>query len=124
MFLWAVTPGRSYSWLLQGALVCSAVGDACLIWPEAFLYGEQGPYDSTSKRGCCGVESVLGHNLGYKEFPLESTELNQAVIPRHQEAVMSDSQLIQGLGVRLFGWKVWDYLIGMNGVEKIKMQLS
>lgn len=39
VFLWAVAPGGSYSWLLQGALVCSAVGDACLIWPEAFLYG-------------------------------------------------------------------------------------
>ncbi|PNJ03002.1 TMEM86B isoform 2 [Pongo abelii] len=26
-----------YTRLLQGALVCSAVGDACLIWPEAFL---------------------------------------------------------------------------------------
>ncbi|XP_041510569.1 lysoplasmalogenase [Microtus oregoni] len=39
VFLWAVTPGRSSSWLLQGALVCSAVGDACLIWPKTFLYG-------------------------------------------------------------------------------------
>nr|XP_021512977.1 lysoplasmalogenase isoform X1 [Meriones unguiculatus] len=39
VFLWAVGPGGSYTWLLQGALVCSAVGDACLIWPEAFLYG-------------------------------------------------------------------------------------
>lgn len=39
VFLWAVTPGGSYPWLLQGGLVCSAVGDACLIWPGAFLYG-------------------------------------------------------------------------------------
>ncbi|XP_008576185.1 PREDICTED: lysoplasmalogenase [Galeopterus variegatus] len=39
VFLWAVPSGRGYTWLLQGALVCSAVGDACLIWPEAFLYG-------------------------------------------------------------------------------------
>ncbi|XP_051018241.1 lysoplasmalogenase [Acomys russatus] len=39
VFLWAVAPGGSYSRLLQGALVCSAVGDACLIWPEAFVYG-------------------------------------------------------------------------------------
>ncbi|XP_052026012.1 lysoplasmalogenase [Apodemus sylvaticus] len=39
VFLWAVAPGGSYTWLLQGALVCSAVGDACLIWPEAFFYG-------------------------------------------------------------------------------------
>ncbi|KAL2762762.1 lysoplasmalogenase isoform 2, partial [Daubentonia madagascariensis] len=38
-FLWAVPSGRVYTWLLQGALVCSAVGDACLIWPEAFLHG-------------------------------------------------------------------------------------
>jgi alkenylglycerophosphocholine/alkenylglycerophosphoethanolamine hydrolase len=42
VFLWAVAPGGSSTWLLQGALVCSAVGDACLIWPEAFFYGEQG----------------------------------------------------------------------------------
>ncbi|XP_076783806.1 lysoplasmalogenase TMEM86B isoform X2 [Arvicanthis niloticus] len=39
VFLWAVAPGGSYTWLLQGALVCSSVGDACLIWPEAFLHG-------------------------------------------------------------------------------------
>lgn len=39
VFLWAVAPGGSSTWLLQGALVCSAVGDACLIWPEAFFYG-------------------------------------------------------------------------------------
>lgn len=42
VFLLAVAPGGSYPLLLQGALVCSAVGDACLIWPEAFIYGEQG----------------------------------------------------------------------------------
>ncbi|CAH7407399.1 lysoplasmalogenase [Phodopus roborovskii] len=35
----AVAPGGRYSWLLQGGLVCSAVGDACLIWPGGFLYG-------------------------------------------------------------------------------------
>lgn len=39
LFLWAVAPGGSYTWLLQGALTCSAVGDACLIWPETFFYG-------------------------------------------------------------------------------------
>ncbi|XP_008063277.1 lysoplasmalogenase [Carlito syrichta] len=38
-FLEAVPSGRGYVRLLQGALVCSAVGDACLIWPEAFLHG-------------------------------------------------------------------------------------
>uniref|UniRef100_A0A8I3W851 Lysoplasmalogenase TMEM86B n=1 Tax=Callithrix jacchus TaxID=9483 RepID=A0A8I3W851_CALJA len=38
-FLWVVSPGGSYTRLLQGALLCSAVGDACLIWPEAFLHG-------------------------------------------------------------------------------------
>ena len=31
-----------YRSLLQGALLCSAVGDACLVWPEAFLHGESG----------------------------------------------------------------------------------
>ncbi|XP_017657025.1 lysoplasmalogenase isoform X2 [Nannospalax galili] len=39
VFLWAVASGRSYTQLLQGALLCSAVGDACLIWPETFLHG-------------------------------------------------------------------------------------
>lgn len=93
--------------------MCSAVGDACLIWPEAFLYGEQGPFDSTSKKGCCGVESVLGHNLGYKELPLESTELNQAVIPRHQEAVMSGSQLT--VHPRAWGQAIWLEGVGLSG---------
>ncbi|XP_054395049.1 lysoplasmalogenase TMEM86B isoform X3 [Pongo abelii] len=36
-FLWIMSPSGGYTRLLQGALVCSAVGDACLIWPEAFL---------------------------------------------------------------------------------------
>lgn len=40
-FLWVVCPGGGYSRLLQGALLCSAVGDACLIWPGAFLPGER-----------------------------------------------------------------------------------
>ncbi|XP_032704589.1 lysoplasmalogenase isoform X2 [Lontra canadensis] len=31
--------GTGYRVLLQGALLCSAVGDACLIWPDAFLSG-------------------------------------------------------------------------------------
>ncbi|XP_057567104.1 lysoplasmalogenase [Hippopotamus amphibius kiboko] len=39
VFLRTVHPGGSYSLLLQGALLCSAVGDCCLVWPEAFLYG-------------------------------------------------------------------------------------
>nr|XP_012631019.1 lysoplasmalogenase [Microcebus murinus] len=38
-FLWAVPSGGDYTRLLQAALVCSAVGDACLIWPGAFLAG-------------------------------------------------------------------------------------
>ncbi|KAM9756067.1 lysoplasmalogenase TMEM86B isoform 1-T1 [Dama dama] len=32
-------PGGGYRSLLQAALLCSAVGDACLVWPEAFLHG-------------------------------------------------------------------------------------
>ncbi|XP_045388738.1 lysoplasmalogenase [Lemur catta] len=39
VFLWAVPPGGDYTRLLQAALVCSAMGDACLIWPGAFLPG-------------------------------------------------------------------------------------
>lgn len=38
----AVGPGGRHSTLLQGALLCSALGDACLIWPGAFLHGERG----------------------------------------------------------------------------------
>uniref|UniRef100_A0A8D2DUP7 Lysoplasmalogenase TMEM86B n=1 Tax=Sciurus vulgaris TaxID=55149 RepID=A0A8D2DUP7_SCIVU len=39
VYLWAVSSGGSYTWLLQAALVCSAVGDACLVWPETYLHG-------------------------------------------------------------------------------------
>ncbi|XP_029780605.1 lysoplasmalogenase isoform X1 [Suricata suricatta] len=39
VFLQAAGPGWGYRALLQAALLCSALGDACLIWPEAFLYG-------------------------------------------------------------------------------------
>ena len=41
-FLGTVFPCGGYRSLLQGALLCSAVGDACLVWPEAFLDGESG----------------------------------------------------------------------------------
>ncbi|XP_006868358.1 PREDICTED: lysoplasmalogenase [Chrysochloris asiatica] len=37
--LWARAPSGCYTTLLQGGLLCSAVGDVCLIWPEAFLHG-------------------------------------------------------------------------------------
>ncbi|XP_003802974.1 lysoplasmalogenase [Otolemur garnettii] len=39
VFLLALPLSGGYAQLLQGALVFSAVGDACLIWPEAFLHG-------------------------------------------------------------------------------------
>ncbi|XP_061245306.1 lysoplasmalogenase TMEM86B [Bos javanicus] len=38
-FLGTAHPGGGYRALLQGALLCSAVGDACLVWPEALRYG-------------------------------------------------------------------------------------
>lgn len=41
-FLGTAHPGGGYRSLLQGALLCSAVGDAFLVWPEAFLHGESG----------------------------------------------------------------------------------
>lgn len=41
-FLGTAFPCGGYRSLLQGALLCSAMGDACLVWPEAFLYGESG----------------------------------------------------------------------------------
>ncbi|KAM4825470.1 lysoplasmalogenase TMEM86B [Thomomys bottae] len=39
VFLGAVAVDGAYTRLLQGALACSAVGDACLIWPKAFVFG-------------------------------------------------------------------------------------
>lgn len=41
-FLQAARSARGYRALLQAALLCSAAGDACLLWPEAFLCGEGG----------------------------------------------------------------------------------
>lgn len=49
LYLWALSSGGSYTWLLQGALMFSAVGNACLIWPETFLHGERGPGDAVSR---------------------------------------------------------------------------
>lgn len=49
---------------------------------------------------------MLGHYLGYKELPLESTGLNQ-------EAVMSDSQLI--VHPRVWGQAIWLEGVGLPG---------
>lgn len=46
--LQAARGGTGRRVLLQGALLCSAVGDACLIWPDAFLSGER------TALGSCG----------------------------------------------------------------------
>ncbi|XP_076989662.1 lysoplasmalogenase TMEM86B [Tamandua tetradactyla] len=39
VFLGAMAPDGGSTALFQGALLCSFVGDVCLIWPEGFLYG-------------------------------------------------------------------------------------
>ncbi|XP_005413403.1 PREDICTED: lysoplasmalogenase [Chinchilla lanigera] len=39
LFLWAVPTAGGRARLLQGGLLCSAVGDVCLVWPAAFLRG-------------------------------------------------------------------------------------
>lgn len=39
LFLQASPTARGRIWLLRGALLCSAVGDACLVWPETLLPG-------------------------------------------------------------------------------------
>ncbi|XP_006901944.1 PREDICTED: lysoplasmalogenase [Elephantulus edwardii] len=39
LFLRVQAPRGRYTTLLQAALLCSAGGDACLIWPDGFLYG-------------------------------------------------------------------------------------
>ncbi|XP_004867224.1 lysoplasmalogenase [Heterocephalus glaber] len=39
LLLGAVPALRGHARLLQGTLLCSAVGDTCLVWPETFLHG-------------------------------------------------------------------------------------
>ncbi|EHB13463.1 Transmembrane protein 86B, partial [Heterocephalus glaber] len=43
LLLGAVPALRGHARLLQGTLLCSAVGDTCLVWPETFLHGWLAP---------------------------------------------------------------------------------
>lgn len=69
VYLWAVSSGGSYTWLLQAALVCSAVGDACLVWPETYLHGEWGAGDAVPRVLTGELSWYWGTILQYRGAP-------------------------------------------------------
>eukprot|EP00073_Rattus_norvegicus_P043244 XP_017445235.1 PREDICTED: lysoplasmalogenase isoform X2 [Rattus norvegicus] len=118
LFLWAVAPGGSYTWLLQGALTCSAVGDACLIWPEAFFYGTELSHDSWEHLVAHKYLSVRVRRTGTKNGTETEGRANQGLphlgihhIWRHQTQYVCCG--LEGLADRNPVWCAWGSQAGI-----------